>query len=217
VTIAQRVAGGSEGEMRFVIPPISFPSQDVVQIQMAIHLTSCTAPHAPLVCADSFLYGRERASLVASSDEDCEIDSPDGSVCDDDDNDEDGERVAPASSASPKQLMTVRERMLDFLHSGAAAKSAARVVIAQSPPNRVVWKNRRLDTPFKIRVEGIACDTLVTKLAVLALVVDHKGKLQIDAMENFDEECSPQGPPPSPLPPLPYLSLFLQVHKYKNK
>jgi hypothetical protein len=142
------------------------------------------------------MYGRERASLVASSDEDCEdSNSPESSVCgDEDENDEDGERDAPpAPSASPKQLMTVRERMLDFVHSGTVAKGAARVIISQSPPNRVVWKNRRLDTPFKIRVEGVACDTTATKLAVLALVVDHKGKLQIDAMENFDEECNPQG------------------------
>lgn len=209
MTIAQRIVGGAEGEMRFVVPPVTFPSQEVAQIPMAVHLTSCTTPHAPLVCADSFMYGRERAGLVASSDEDCE-DSPDGSVCDEDDNDEDGERESPAPSASPKQLMTVRERMLDFVHSGHAAKGAARVLILQSPPNRVVWKNRRLDTPFKIRVEGVACDTPATKLAVLALVVDHKGKLQIDAMENFDEECNPQGSniffcffPSSPPPPPP--------------
>jgi hypothetical protein len=193
VTISQRVPGGGEGEMRFAVPPVSFPSQDIAQIQMAVHLTSCTTPHAPLVCADSFMYSRERAIPVASSDEDCEADSPDGSICDEDENDEEGERESPAPSASPKQLMTVRERMLEFVHSGGAAKGAARVIVAQSPPNRVVWKNRRLDTPFRIRVEGVACDTAATKLAVLALVVDHKGKLQIDAMENFDEECNLQG------------------------
>eukprot|EP00026_Physarum_polycephalum_P002351 Phypoly_transcript_02357.p1 GENE.Phypoly_transcript_02357~~Phypoly_transcript_02357.p1 ORF type:complete len:783 (+),score=185.54 Phypoly_transcript_02357:207-2555(+) len=192
VTIAQRVAGGGEGEMRFVVPPIAFPSQDVAQIQMAVHLTSCAAPHAPLVCADSFMYSRERASLITSSDEDFE-DSPESSVCgDEDENDEDVERDTPAPSASPKQLMTVRERMLDFVHSGAASKGV-RVTVLQSPPNRVVWKNRRLDTPFKVRVEGAASDIAANKLAVLALVVDHKGKLQIDAMENFDEECSLQG------------------------
>ena len=192
--------------MRFVVPPISLPSQDVAQIQMAVHLTSCTTPHAPLVCADSFMYGRERATLIASSDEDYEGDSPDSSVCDEDENDEDAEREAPASSASPKQLMTVRERMLDFVHSGAAAKSAARVTVTQSPPNRVVWKNRRLDIPFKLRVEGVVCDTPATKLGVLALVVDHKGKLQIDAMENFDEECTTQGNHPT--------LIFLFAHAY---
>lgn len=192
VTKSHRVAGGGEGEMRFVVPPISFPSADVSQIQMAVHLASCAAPHAPLVCADSFTYGRERASSVSNSDEDSE-ESPDSSVCDDDDDDEDSSRESShSSSASPKQLMTVRERMVDFINS-TPSKSNARVIVAQAPPNRVVWKNRRLDTPFKIRVEGVSCDTTATKLAALALVVDHKGKLQIDAMENFDEECSPQG------------------------
>lgn len=189
VTTSQRIPGGSDGEMRFVVPPIPFPSQEVTQIQMAVHLTSCAAPHAPLVCADSFMYGRERASSAVSSDEDSE-DTPDSSVCDEEDDDDSSEREAPSSSTSPKQLMTVRERMAEFIHS---AKGAARVIVAQNPPSRVVWKNRRLDSPFKIRVEGISCDTPSTKLAVLALVVDHKGKLQIDAMENFDEECNPQG------------------------
>lgn len=178
--------------MRFVVPPVSLP-QDSTQMQMAVHLTSCAAPHAPLVCADSFTYGRERASSGSNSDEDSE-DTPDSSVCDDDDNDdEDSSRESShSSSSSPKQLMTVRERMLEFVNS-TPSKSNARVIVSQAPPNRVVWKNRRLDTPFKIRVEGVACDTPTTKLAVLALVVDHKGKLQIDAMENFDEECNPQG------------------------
>lgn len=97
---------------------------------MAVHLTSCTTPHAPLVCAASFMYGRERATLVASSDEDCEADSPDGSVCDEDEN-EDEEREAPASSASPKQLMTVRERMLEFVQSSSPAKTSARVIVVQ--------------------------------------------------------------------------------------
>lgn len=184
--------------MRFVVPPVSFPSQDVTQMQMAVHLTSCASPHAPLVCAESFTYGREKASSAINSDEDSE-DTPDSSVCDDDDDDEDSSRESSSSSSSssstsPKQLMTVRERMLEFVNS-TPSKSNARVIVAQAPPNRVVWKNRRLDTPFKIRVEGPSCDTSSTKLTVLALVVDHKGKLQIDAMENFDEECNPQGLP----------------------
>jgi hypothetical protein len=192
VTTSQRIPGGGEGEMRFVVPPISFPAQDVTQIQMAVHLTLCSAPHAPLVCADSFMYGRERAM---SSDEDSE-DTPDSSVCDDEENDDEcSERETTTSSTSPKQLMTVRERMLDFIQASVnnTNKSTARIILVQAPPTRVVWKNRRLDTPFKIRVDGVTLDTPATKLAVLALVVDHKGKLQIDAMENFDEECSPQG------------------------
>lgn len=193
VTKSQRIPGGGEGEMRFVVPPISFPTQDVTKIKMAVHLTMCGAPHAPLVCAESFTYGRERASSVSNSDDDSE-DTPDSSVCDDEENDdEDSSRESShSSSASPKQLMTVRERMLEFVNS-TPSKNNARVIVSQAPPNRVVWKNRRLDTPFKIRVEGVACDTTATKLSVLALVVDHKGKLQIDAMENFDEECNPQG------------------------
>jgi len=83
--------------------------------------------------------------------------------------------------------MTIRERMMEFISSNA--RGPARVIIVQQPPSRVVWKNRRLDVPFKVRVEAVSSE----KLSLLALVVDHKGKLQIDAMENFEEECGPQG------------------------
>jgi hypothetical protein len=189
VATANRIPGGNEGAMCFVVPALATPSSpDTTPVPLVVHLTPCNAPHSALVCASSFMYGRERTA-VASSDEDSE-DTPESSLCDDDGDDEDsGENRSPnaARNASPKQLMTIRERMMDFVNAGA--RGPVRVIVAQLPPSRVVWKNRRLDVPFKVRVEGPGSD----KLSVLALVVDHKGKLQIDAMENFEEECGPQG------------------------
>lgn len=189
VNTANRIPGGNEGAMCFVVPalPASTP-ESTSPVPLVVHLTPCNAPHSALVCANSFMYGRERPA-VASSDEDSE-DTPESSLCDDDGDDEDsGENPSPSAAphSSPKQLMTIRERMMEFVGSGA--RGTARVVVVQQPPSRVVWKNRRLDVPFKVRVEAPGAE----KLSVLALVVDHKGKLQIDAMENFEEDCGPQG------------------------
>lgn len=191
VATSQRVAGGAENEMQFVVPPISI-SSDTSSLPLVVHLTSCLAPHQPLVCANSFMYRRERHSGTSSDDE--SDGTPDGSMCDEDGDDEgEGGENRPASSqTSPKQLMTIRERMVVFVQS--TPKASARVVVTQLPHSRVVWKNRRLDTPFKVRVEGLGESPV--KVSILALVVDHKGKLQIDAMENFEEECNPQGVTP---------------------
>lgn len=213
VTNAHRTPGGGEGEMCFVVPTIPLSAE--ASTPLVVHLTSCAAPHSPLVCANSFTYSRERtpsptaaeapkATAIAASSDDDSDGTPESSLCDEDGDDEDsGERGAsPVSQSSPKQLMTIRERMIEHLSHHPQqntkgkveerAATPARVVVVQQPPTRVVWKNRRLDTPFKVRVEcaGVAPEQ---KMSVLALVVDHKGKLQIDAMENFEEECSPQG------------------------
>lgn len=188
VTTANRIPGGNEGAMCFVVPPLSASTpESTTPIPLVVHLTPCNAPHSALVCANSFMYGRERPA-VASSDEDSE-DTPESSLCDDEDDEDSGENPSPTAAphSSPKQLMTIRERMMEFVGSGA--RGSVRVIVTQQPPSRVVWKNRRLDVPFKARVEGAGAE----KLSVLALVVDHKGKLQIDAMENFEEDCGPQG------------------------
>lgn len=189
VATAQRTPGGPEGEMCFFVPRLTAATEDA-NIPIVVHLTPCNNPQSALVCATSFMYGRERSPAapatapVASSDEDSE-DTPDSSMCDEDGDDDDNRSPNAGSQSSPKQLMTIRERMVEFVNN---PKSSGRLAIVQQPPSRVVWKNRRLDTPFKIRVEGISGD----KISILAIVVDHKGKLQIDAMENFEEEC-PQG------------------------
>lgn len=214
-TIAQRIPGGAEGDMLFIVPHFncSPSSPTSASIPMVVHLTPCTAPQERIVSLEQFLYTPRERSLGSSvSDEDSEemceeATSVDG---DEDEGSPPPQALPPldipnTACPTPKQMMTIRERMMEYIqqrNSNRASAPAARLTVLQQPTVRVVWKNRRLDVPFKLKVEcsddsasnGNAFNVLTpSKLFLLAVVADHKGRLQIDAAENFAEDFSSQG------------------------
>lgn len=202
---SQRIPGGADGELFFIVPHISLSSPSS---SLNVRLTLCTSPRVPIVCAESFLYHcRDRALTACStSDEDSEeMGEEPNSTGDEDTGSPPPQALPPLDispnfvSPTPKQMMNIRERMTEHIQQGN--RGSARVIVLQQPSVRVVWKNRRLDVPFKLRVEnaddasnGSAFNTSTpSKCMVLAVVADHKGRLQIDAAENFAEDCSSQG------------------------
>ncbi|KAF2076079.1 hypothetical protein CYY_002593 [Polysphondylium violaceum] len=106
-----------------------------------------------------------------------------------------GTGIAP----SPKQLMTIREKMLEYIQKNPNPNRPSCIQVFQQPSSKVVWKNRRLDTPFKLKVDmktasnmasqNLTCSNIIT----IGIVTDHKGKLQIDSVENFTEPLNAQG------------------------
>lgn len=212
-TTSQRITGGAEGDMLFIVPHINSSPSSTTSIPMVVHLIPCTSPQEHVVSLEQFLYTpRERSLGSSASDEDSE------EMCEEStsvDGDEDEGSPPPqalppldipnTACPTPKQMMTIRERMMEYIqqrNSNRASTPAARLTVLQQPSVRVVWKNRRLDIPFKLKVEcsddspsnGSAFSVLTpSKLFLLAVVADHKGRLQIDAAENFAEEFSTQG------------------------
>eukprot|EP01112_Ceratiomyxa_fruticulosa_P017736 TRINITY_DN5587_c0_g2_i4.p1 TRINITY_DN5587_c0_g2~~TRINITY_DN5587_c0_g2_i4.p1 ORF type:complete len:557 (-),score=133.58 TRINITY_DN5587_c0_g2_i4:1460-3130(-) len=95
---------------------------------------------------------------------------------------------------TPKQLMSIRDKMLEFQYK---YPRQVKLDIIQSPSAKIVWKNRRIESPFKVKVvfenSNNPENPNPTRLLILALVSDHKGKLQLDAAENYSEEVSPAG------------------------
>lgn len=158
------------------------------------------------MCLEPFYYSpRERSLGSSASDEDSE------EMCEDAVEDDEGSpppQALPPSGISnavcptPKQMMSIRERVLELVQQRGNNRNGARLSILQQPSVRVVWKNRRLDIPFKLKIEGLEDSasngspfSALTpgKLCILAVVADHKGRLQMDAAENFAEEFSSQG------------------------
>eukprot|EP01132_Coremiostelium_polycephalum_P008349 gene8349-10255_t len=117
------------------------------------------------------------------------------------------QKVSPNSAAnsvnslapSPKQLMTIREKMLEYIQKNPSPNRPSCIQVCQQPTSKVVWKNRRLDTPFKLKIDlkaasAIASQNLTTSNIIsIGIVTDHKGKLQIDSVENFTEPFNAQG------------------------
>eukprot|EP01133_Synstelium_polycarpum_P005257 gene5257-6085_t len=100
---------------------------------------------------------------------------------------------------SPKQLMIIREKMLEYVTKNPSASRPSCISIVQQPASKVVWKNRRLDTPFKLKLDGKTAAAMAganmspSNIVTLGIVTDHKGKLQIDSVENFTEAFNAQG------------------------
>jgi hypothetical protein len=209
-TTAQRIPGGAERDMLFIVPQINTSTASPTRsIPMVVHLTLCTSPDEPIVSLEQFLYTpRERSLGCSASDEDSEG-TGEGSVSGEDDASPPPQALPPLDIATtvcptPKQMMTIRERMMEHIQqeNGNHRNSTARLTILQQPTVLVVWKNRRLDIPFKLKVECLEDPTsngsafsvhTPSKLFLLAVVTDHKGRLQMDAAEHVAEELSPQG------------------------
>ncbi|KYQ93964.1 hypothetical protein DLAC_04855 [Tieghemostelium lacteum] len=105
-----------------------------------------------------------------------------------------------AMAPSPKQLMTIREKMLEYIQQNPQPSTKPNcITVCQQPSSKVVWKNRRLDTPFKLRLDTkvasqIANQQLTNNSVIsIGIVTDHKGKLQIDSVENFTEPFNASG------------------------
>ncbi|GAM19283.1 hypothetical protein SAMD00019534_024580 [Acytostelium subglobosum LB1] len=102
-------------------------------------------------------------------------------------------------SPSPKQLMIIREKMIEYVQKNPSASRPSCISVCQQPSSKVVWKNRRLDTPFKVRLDVKTASQManqplsVSNVVALGVVTDHKGKLQIDSVENFTEAFNAQG------------------------
>jgi len=100
---------------------------------------------------------------------------------------------------SPKQLMTIREKMLEYIQKNPNPNRPSCIQVFQQPTSKVVWKNRRLDTPFKLKVDMKSASTMASQnltcsnIITIGIVTDHKGKLQIDSVENFTEPLNAQG------------------------
>jgi len=208
----RRVAGGGEGELRFITPSLSSSSNGSPHVPAVVHLKLCSGSDVPIVCLEPFLYTpppvKNPLACSHTSDEDSEEMAEDAAI-DEDEHDEDEGTPPPRAltpletpmstgGPTPRQLMTIRERMMEQIQKGS--RGPARLALLQQPSVRVVWKNRRLDVPFKLRVEcledtgGSAFSALTpAKLVALAIVADHKGRLQIDAAENYVEDFSSQG------------------------
>lgn len=213
-TTTQRIPGGAERDMLFIVPHVNASSSSPTtgSIPMVVHLTLCTSPDEPVVCLEQFLYtARERSLGSSASDEDSEEmgEEPVSAEGEEDEGSPPPQALPPLdipniACPTPKQMMTIRERMMEHIQqrNSNRGNGTARLTVLQQPSVRVVWKNRRLDIPFKLKVEcledttpnGSAFSALTpSKLFLLAVVADHKGRLQIDAAENFAEEFSVQG------------------------
>ncbi|EFA76533.1 hypothetical protein PPL_10301 [Heterostelium album PN500] len=100
---------------------------------------------------------------------------------------------------SPKQLMIIREKMLEYVQKNPSASRPSCIQVCQQPSSKVVWKNRRLDTPFKVKLDLKVASQMagqnlqISNIVALGIVTDHKGKLQIDSVENFSEAFNGQG------------------------
>ncbi|GAM22711.1 hypothetical protein SAMD00019534_058860 [Acytostelium subglobosum LB1] len=107
--------------------------------------------------------------------------------------------VVNGIAPTPKQLMIIREKMIDYTSKNPAETTPSCIQIVQQPSTKIVWKNRRLDTPFKVKLDIKAASQIanqnlsVANVVALGILTDHKGKLQIDSVENFAESFNAQG------------------------